>query len=233
MAALQAPDRAIVIAEPAPRADSPHRLTEVGLVEEESLRGSVSLLGRLGPPSLPPPWNETELSEPSGGPGPRPQPWQDDGDIPLSRRLSAVLEPPIDLLLARQGPLGWPQALRPYQIDGVRELISRDALLLADDMGLGKGIQAVAALRILAIRGKIESALVVTPAGLLGQWRTELRRWAGELRVSTVHGDVSNRAWQWRAPAHVYLTSYETLRSDQFDPSQFTRQSDVGPCRDR
>ena len=232
-ASLQVPDRAVVIAEPAPKADTPHRLIKVGLVEEGSLRGSVSLLGRLGPPALPPPWNERDLAEPTGGPGPRPVPWQDDGNIPLSRRLSAVLEPPIDLLLARQGPLGWPQALRPYQIAGVRQLISREALLLADDMGLGKTIQAIAALRILSVRGKIKSALVVTPAGLLGQWRsgaaTMSRRTAG------FHG-----AWQRRQPGLAVASSrpclsdlLRNLAIGQLDPSQLPRQPDVGSCRDR
>jgi len=97
---------------------------------------------------------------------------------------------------------------------GVRELVARESLLLADDMGLGKTVQAIAALRILIWQHQLESALIVVPAGIITQWRLELHAWAPELRISTVRGTSDERSWQWRTPAHVYLTSHETLRSD-------------------
>ncbi|HVA89792.1 MAG TPA: DEAD/DEAH box helicase [Chloroflexota bacterium] len=132
----------------------------------------------------------------------------------LARMLAAVLQPPLDLLLAGEGPTEWPHPLLPYQIDGVRALLERPALLLADDMGLGKTIQAIAALRILIHQRRIGSALAVVPAGLIAQWRSELSSWAPDLRIATVYGEPSDRAWRWRAPAHLYLTSYDTLRMD-------------------
>jgi SNF2 family DNA or RNA helicase len=145
-------------------------------------------------------------------------PWQ-VGDQPavqpaLWRRLAYLLQPATDVLLARSGPLEWPGPLFDYQVNGVRALVSRDAVLLADEMGLGKSIQAVAALRVLAVQRRVESALVVVPAGLVRQWRTFIATWARELRVSVVHGGAAERAWQWMTAAHVYLTSYETLRED-------------------
>jgi SNF2 family DNA or RNA helicase len=110
--------------------------------------------------------------------------------------------------------LEWPAPLHEYQLHGAEALVSRDALLLADDMGLGKTIQAIAALRVLVAQRRVEAALIVVRAGLITQWRKELRRWASELRVSTVRGPANERAWQWKIEAHVYLVSYETLRSD-------------------
>ena len=104
--------------------------------------------------------------------------------------------------------------LLPFQVDGVRALVERPALLLADDMGLGKTIQAIHALRILVAENPAAKALIVVPAGLVGQWRAELQRWAPELEFSTVRGAVSDRAWQWRASASVYIVGYETFRSD-------------------
>ncbi len=132
----------------------------------------------------------------------------------LARRLAFVLQPPAELLVSPNGPLVWRGPLHSYQVDGVHALLTHDGLLLADDMGLGKTIQAVAALRVLAIQHRLETALVVLPASLLAQWRTEIRTWAPELRVSTVHGPANERAYQWTAPAHVFLTTYETLRTD-------------------
>ncbi|MDP2183403.1 MAG: SNF2-related protein [Actinomycetota bacterium] len=110
--------------------------------------------------------------------------------------------------------LDWPSTLHPFQIEGVCLLVRQPEVLLADDMGLGKTIQTIAALRLLLWRGEAEAALVVVPAGLVTQWRRELGSWAPELRVSTVRGSASMRAGQWAAPAHVFLTTYETVRSD-------------------
>lgn len=140
-----------------------------------------------------------------------------DAEIPLARRLAYRLRPPTELLLAADGPLEWPATLFEYQLDGVRALLACDALLLADDMGLGKTIQAIAALRLLVVQRRADSALVIVPASLVSQWRTEIHRWAPELRISTVRGPASERIWQWDTPAHVYLTSYETFRSDCTD----------------
>ncbi len=133
---------------------------------------------------------------------------------PLWKRLVYLLQPPADLLLATTGPIEWPAALFPYQVDGVRTLLARDAILLADDTGLGKTIEAIAALRVLALQRRMRAALVVVPAGLLHQWRKAASAWAPELQVSTVRGPAAERAWQWQSPAHVYLISYDTLREE-------------------
>lgn len=112
--------------------------------------------------------------------------------------------------------------LFPFQVEGVRALLSHEALLLADDMGLGKTIQAIAALRALKASGGTLPALIVVPAGLISQWRAELYRWAPELSFSTVRGPASDRSWQWRTPVDAYLVSYETLRSD-YSPNPHSR----------
>jgi SNF2 family DNA or RNA helicase len=132
----------------------------------------------------------------------------------LWRRLLYVLQPPADLLLHSDGPIEWPSALFAYQLDAVRALVSRDAILLADDTGLGKTIETIAALRVLALQRRIQLALVVVPSGVVRQWRRELANWAPELHVSTVQGPATERAWQWQASAHVNLVSYDTLRED-------------------
>jgi SNF2 family DNA or RNA helicase len=110
--------------------------------------------------------------------------------------------------------LKWARDPFRYQVEGIELLVSRQALLLADDMGLGKTTQAIAALRILVHQKQLEQALIVVPAGLVSQWRKEIRLLAPELRLSTVYGLAEERAYQWRAPAQVFITSYETLRSD-------------------
>lgn len=151
------------------------------------------------------------VSTPDGGPG---EPGVTSADpTELARRLAALLQPPLGDAAASE-VLAWPAPLHPFQRDGALALIERPRLLLADSMGLGKTIQAIAALRILFARQDIASALVVCPASLLIQWRRELARWAPELRALVVSGPPSDRAHLWKIPAHVRLVSYETLRAD-------------------
>ena len=150
----------------------------------------------------------------------------DDFAAGLRLRLMAVLAVPLAKLLPSDtSVLGWPSTLHPFQIEGVCLLVSQPDVLLADDMGLGKTIQTIAALRLLLWRGEAETVLIVVPAGLVTQWRRELSSWAPELRVSTVRGSASMRVGQWAAPAHVFLTTYETVRSDM------SPHPDSGPRR--
>jgi SNF2 family DNA or RNA helicase len=76
--------------------------------------------------------------------------------------LEAALHARIDLL---------PHQLEPA-LAILRGLGSR--VLLADEVGLGKTIQAGLVCAELLVRGAIDRVLVLTPAGLRGQWRDEL-----------------------------------------------------------
>lgn len=145
---------------------------------------------------------------------------------PMGDRLRHLMQIPLEHLLPGPGTiLEWPAPLLGFQLEGVRTLIQAEKLLLADDMGLGKSVQAAAALRILTIRRQVERTLLVVPASLLVQWRRELNKWAPELRTIVVAGHARDRSWQWDADAHVVIVSYETLRSD------FTDNPDSPPRR--
>ena len=143
------------------------------------------------------------------------------GDSPpesLLSRLWRVLASPWSPLLPGPGSvIEWPGELMPFQLEGVKALLERRQILLADNMGLGKTLQVIVALRVLFLRGEIESALVVAPSSVLDQWRRELLKWAPDLRAMVVRGSVADRGWQWATPVHVALVSYDTLRSDFSD----------------
>ena len=63
-----------------------------------------------------------------------------------------------------------------HQIETVRKVLKqfRGRVLLADEVGLGKTIEAGMVLKEYALRGMAEQVLVLTPASLVGQWREEL-----------------------------------------------------------
>jgi superfamily II DNA or RNA helicase len=63
-----------------------------------------------------------------------------------------------------------------YQIETVRKVLKqfRGRVLLADEVGLGKTIEAGMVLKEYMLRGMAERVLILTPAALVGQWRDEM-----------------------------------------------------------
>jgi superfamily II DNA or RNA helicase len=63
-----------------------------------------------------------------------------------------------------------------YQVETVRKVLKqfRGRVLLADEVGLGKTIEAGMVLKEYLLRGMVERVLVLTPASLVGQWHEEL-----------------------------------------------------------
>jgi superfamily II DNA or RNA helicase len=65
----------------------------------------------------------------------------------------------------------------PYQEETARKVLRRfhGRALLADEVGLGKTIEALMVLKEYIQRGMVKSAIILTPASLTGQWTEELR----------------------------------------------------------
>ncbi len=63
-----------------------------------------------------------------------------------------------------------------YQVETARKVLKqfRGRVLLADEVGLGKTIEAGMVLKEYLLRGMVERVLVLVPAALVGQWREEL-----------------------------------------------------------
>ncbi|MFN0088568.1 MAG: DEAD/DEAH box helicase [Blastocatellia bacterium] len=63
-----------------------------------------------------------------------------------------------------------------YQVETVRKVLKqfRGRVLLADEVGLGKTIEAGMVLKEYLMRGMAEKTLVLTPATLVGQWQEEM-----------------------------------------------------------
>ena len=127
------------------------------------------------------------------------------------RNLSHLAEAPV--------PEKTNEILRLYQKIGVAWMHHlyrhRLAGILADEMGLGKTVQAIALIQAIR-KQETGMALVVCPAGLVGNWRRELLRFAPELRVSMHHGvGRSAESGSWSELYDVVITSYSTLSLDE------------------
>jgi non-specific serine/threonine protein kinase len=144
--------------------------------------------------------------------------------------------------------------LRPYQRTGVHWLrfVTRLGLgaCLADDMGLGKTIQVIALLLHLQSEpgDGVKPSLLVVPASLIANWKSELLRFAPSLNVFIAHPSEkpeSNGAKDGKAPeagcdlvitTYTMLTRLEWLRQREWrlvilDEAQAIRNSGTRQSR--
>lgn len=125
-----------------------------------------------------------------------------------------LLQPPLGDNFDNPVAFGPGLKLYPFQCKGVEFLLEHDVALLGDEMGLGKSIQVIVGIKMLVRLGRAEKGLIVCPRSILSDWHKKIREWAPELLVNRIHGPKEQRQLAWASPAHIYLTTYETLRQD-------------------
>jgi len=103
--------------------------------------------------------------------------------------------------------------LLPYQTKGVLFAACRGRVVLADDMGLGKTVQALAAVELLRRRKGIERVLVIAPASVKYQWKTEIEKFT-EFPSQVIDGLLPRRQKLYASPVFFTLSSYELVLKD-------------------
>lgn len=105
--------------------------------------------------------------------------------------------------------------LRPYQLDGVKKMASRDRWIEADDMGIGKTLTC-----LTSFFGKVEDlegkrCLVLCSTNAMGVWKEELRKWFGVTSLMyTGTPTKRKKIWnQFEQEGHLFLiTTYSMLK---------------------
>jgi non-specific serine/threonine protein kinase len=117
-----------------------------------------------------------------------------------------------------QAPPGLQAELRPYQQAGYAWLrfVVRLGLggCLADDMGLGKTIQMISLLLDLKREGAGGASLIVVPASLIANWKSELVRFAPSLRFTIAHPSEDSKGELGPERANTFdliITTYGML----------------------
>ena len=103
--------------------------------------------------------------------------------------------------------------LLPYQVRGAVFAACRGRAILADDMGLGKTVQALAMAELLRQRRGIERVLVIAPASVKYQWKTEIDKFT-DRSVKIVEGLLPLRRATYASPEFFTLTNYELVLKD-------------------
>lgn len=103
--------------------------------------------------------------------------------------------------------------LLPYQLDGIAFAVGAGRAVLADDMGLGKTIQGVGVAELLAREADIHRVLVICPASLKSQWRSEIHRFS-DRDCQLVMGRAADRAEQYDNDCFFTVCNYEQVLRD-------------------
>lgn len=145
----------------------------------------------------------------------------------LERLVQGHYDAPLDFLLkqlAYQFPLANTGGelsnsrtdLLPHQILLTHDVVakSRRRLLIADEVGLGKTIETGMIIRELVARGEAHRILVICPAGLVRNWRDELRD-CFRLRFEIFGEDFVDRTAESWEHHHRVIISIDTLKRPQ------------------
>ncbi len=116
-----------------------------------------------------------------------------------------------------------------YQIETARKVLRQfgGRALLADEVGLGKTIEAGLIVSEYLARGMIQSILILTPASLVSQWQLEL---ATKFGISSITTDDESRQQNpekfWTANSHI-IASLNTAKSAKHYPLVTSRNWDL------
>jgi SNF2 family DNA or RNA helicase len=116
-----------------------------------------------------------------------------------------------------------------YQIETARKVLRQfgGRALLADEVGLGKTIEAGLILSEYLARGMVQSILVLTPASLVSQWQGEL---ASKFGISSITTDDDSRQQNpeefWTANQRI-VASLNTAKSAKHYPLVTSRNWDL------
>ncbi|BBO67931.1 helicase [Desulfosarcina alkanivorans] len=122
-------------------------------------------------------------------------------ELPLMESAATLTSAKVDLL--------------PHQVVLVHRVANTrpKRFLVADEVGLGKTIEAALILRELASRGELTRAIMIVPAGLVENWRRELNEVFNlDFEVFGSEGDVTDRKSNAFAKHNRLIVSIDTLK---------------------
>jgi superfamily II DNA or RNA helicase len=134
--------------------------------------------------------------------------------LPIMESAAALTAAPIDLL--------------PHQVVLTHHIATASPrrFLVADEVGLGKTIEAALLLRELASRGELNRALMVVPAGLVNNWHREMNEvFRLDFEVFGSEGDVTDRKSNAFVKHDRLIASIDTLKR----PARIKRLLDAPP----
>ncbi len=128
-----------------------------------------------------------------------------------NERVMHVVQLRADAMNPELGAPTHTEGLHPYQQTGALFLTVSHGATLADDMGTGKTVQAIAAIE----NTELYPCLVVCPATAKENWAREYAKWAPRRKVVVIRGNATQRRKLIEAEpkADAYIIGYPVLRT--------------------
>ncbi len=102
--------------------------------------------------------------------------------------------------------------LRPYQLEGVKEILDKKKVLIADDMGLGKCAEAISAKVIIEKNDDECKTLIVCPASVAKHWQDQIQEWDNkESNIVKIDTSTCNEDIIKAKKADYVIIGYPTL----------------------
>lgn len=108
------------------------------------------------------------------------------------------------------------KTLFPYQEEAVKFMVSQKKCILASSMGLGKTFSAIVA----ALEGKYQHVLIVCPASLKANWKSELMALVPEEDITIVEGST------WRENKFTII-NYDILKNFYEVPTERAKRKSL------
>jgi len=107
----------------------------------------------------------------------------------------------------------WDEKLWPFQRAGAAFLAIAQQAILADEMGAGKTVTTICALRRLWAYGhRVFPILCVVPNSTKLQWKRHWERWFPGVKVSVIGGTATDRRQALNTEADVYVIHWEAVQ---------------------
>lgn len=111
--------------------------------------------------------------------------------------------------------------LYPYQKEGIRFAFESGRSIIADEIGLGKTIQAIGTAELLRREGLAEQIMIVCPTSLKYQWQREIERFVSATGQQSAHpltlvieGNPLKRKEQYASDIPYKIVSYNCMSND-------------------
>lgn len=104
--------------------------------------------------------------------------------------------------------------LYPYQKEGVAFATAKRGAIIADEMGLGKTLQAISTAVFKKEHFDFEKTLVVCPASLKSQWKSEIEKFTDEKAIVVEGLPVDREQIYQQNDAYFVIVNYEMVLRD-------------------
>ena len=142
----------------------------------------------------------------------------------LAKFIEVLSQPSVELSAEEKATIL--TGLYNYQIEGVDFLSMNKRAILADELGLGKTLQTIMAIKLLVRQREVRKVLIVANIDDIGSielsqlaetsigWVDNLDIWANEFSYSLVSGPKSKRKTKWDEKSFIKLIDYKSLQND-------------------